>query len=116
MRRPLGAATDGPDSSSMDQRAAEWYNQAEAQFVVRLLVQRGIVPMTQLLEKAIAEVSRLSEQEQDAIANWILDELKSERRWDKAFANSEDTLARLADEALVEHRKGHTQTLDPDRL
>jgi len=72
--------------------------------------------MTQLLAKAIAEVSRLSEQEQDAIANWILDELKSERRWDKALARSEDALAQLADEALVEHRGGRTQTLDPDRL
>ena len=72
--------------------------------------------MTKLLEKAIAEVSRLSEREQDAIANWILDELKSERRWDKAFAASEDVLAKLAGEALAEHREGRTKTLDPDQL
>jgi len=72
--------------------------------------------MTKLLEKAIAEVSRLSEQEQDAIASWILEELKSERRWEKTFADSEEALAQLADEALAEHREGRTQTLDPDRL
>ena len=72
--------------------------------------------MTRLLEKAIAEVSRLSEQEQDALATWILEELASERRWDKSFANSEDALARLADEALAEHRTGRTEPLDPARL
>jgi len=72
--------------------------------------------MTKLLEKAIAEVSRLSEPEQDAFANWILDELQSERRWQKAFAESEDALAKLAGEALAEHREGYTTTLDPDQL
>ena len=72
--------------------------------------------MTKLLEKAIAEVSRLPEQEQDAIATWILEELTSERRWDKAFADSEDALTRLADEALAEHREGRTKALDPDQL
>ena len=72
--------------------------------------------MTKLLEKAIAEVSRLSEQEQDAIATLILEELTSERHWDKAFTRSEDALARLADEALAEHRGGRTKALDPDRL
>ena len=72
--------------------------------------------MTKLLEKAIAEVSRLSEQEQDAIATLILEELTSERRWDKAFTRSEDALARLADDALAEHRDDRTKALDPDRL
>jgi len=72
--------------------------------------------MTKLLEKAMAEVSRLSEQEQDALATWILDELASERRWDKSFARSEDALAQLADEALAEHHEGRTEPLDPARL
>jgi hypothetical protein len=72
--------------------------------------------MTQLLEKVIAEVSPRSEPEQDALAAWILEELASEHRWDQAFADSEDALARLAAEALAEHRSGHTQPLDADRL
>jgi len=72
--------------------------------------------MTRLLEKAMAEVSRLSEPEQDALATWILEELASERRWDKSFAQSEDALAQLADEALAEHREGRTEPLDPARL
>ncbi|HET9495396.1 MAG TPA: hypothetical protein VFR15_14290 [Chloroflexia bacterium] len=39
-----------------------------------------------------------------------------EERWDKAFADSADKLAELADQALAEHREGKTQPLDPDKL
>ncbi len=70
----------------------------------------------QLLEKAFAEVARLPQPEQDTFAAWILDELASERRWNRAFAQSQDVLAQLADEALAEHRAGRTQELDPDGL
>ena len=72
--------------------------------------------MTKLLEEAFAEASKLSVQEQDALAAVILEELASERRWDQAFADSADLLAQLADQALAEHRAGKTQVLDPERL
>jgi hypothetical protein len=72
--------------------------------------------MTELLEKAFAEASKLPSGEQDALATWILDELASERRWEQAFADSPDVLARLADEALAEHREARTRVLDPDIL
>jgi hypothetical protein len=72
--------------------------------------------MTKLLEEAFAEASKLPEQEQDALAAVILEELASERRWDQAFANSADLLAQLADQALAEHRAGKTHVLDPERL
>ena len=72
--------------------------------------------MTKLLEEAFAEASKLSVQEQDALAAVILEELASERRWDQAFADSTDLLAQLADQALAEHRAGKTQVLDPERL
>ncbi len=72
--------------------------------------------MTKTLEKAFAEAARLPEQEQNVFANWILEELASEERWQKAFADSADALARLADEALEEYRKGNTRPLDPDQL
>ena len=62
--------------------------------------------MTRLLERAYAEASRLPEEEQDAIASLILEEIASEARWQQAFAASEDTLAALADRALAEHREG----------
>ena len=72
--------------------------------------------MTTLLEKAFAKASQLPPDEQDAFAQWILDELESEQRWDAAFVKSADVLARLADEALAEYRAGKTKPLDPDKL
>ena len=44
--------------------------------------------MTQLLEKALNEVYKLSPEQQDTIAAIILEELEDERRWDKDFAES----------------------------
>ena len=60
--------------------------------------------MTQLMEEAIAKASRLSEDEQDALALIILREIESEERWDELFAQpkSVDVLSRLADEAMSE--------------
>jgi len=72
--------------------------------------------MTTLLEKAMAEASRLPEEEQDAFAAWILAELESERRWDDLFSRSQDVLAKMADEARREYRAGLTEPLDPGKL
>ena len=72
--------------------------------------------MTELLERAFAEATKLPEPEQDRLVTWILDELASEQRWDQAFADSEDMLVQLADEALREHQQGQTRRLDPDTL
>lgn len=72
--------------------------------------------MSQLMEKAFTEIKKLSEQEQDALAAWILEELESDRQWGEAFAASQDVLARLADEALAEHHAGKTLPLDLDNL
>jgi hypothetical protein len=63
-----------------------------------------VLRMTELLEKAFAEASKLPPKEQEALAAWILEELASERRWDEAFASSQDVLSRLADEAIQEHK------------
>ena len=72
--------------------------------------------MTKLLERAFEEASRLPEMDQNALAKWLLDELHSEAKWERTFAESEDLLEKLADEALDEKRKGKTTRLDPDRL
>ena len=72
--------------------------------------------MTKLLKKAFEEASRLPEVEQNTLAKWVPDELRSERAWMKAFAESEDVLEKLADEAVAEKRKGKTIPLDLDRL
>jgi len=72
--------------------------------------------MTEKLQKAFAEAEKLSEAEQDRVAQWLLAELEDDRAWDGAFANSADRLALLADEALDDHAQGRTKRLDPDQL
>ena len=62
--------------------------------------------MTDLLNRAFNEASKFSDLEQNLIAQWLLDELASEKKWDRAFADSEDVLGILADEALEQHRNG----------
>ena len=68
--------------------------------------------MTQLLEQAFAEAAKLSPEEQDAFARWMLEELEDETRWQKLFDQSADLLARMADEALAEHRAGKTKEIN----
>jgi hypothetical protein len=70
--------------------------------------------MTTLLERAFQEASKLPEVEQNAFGKWLLDELASEREWERLFAESEDVLSKLADEALQEHAEGKTRRLKPD--
>ena len=72
--------------------------------------------VTKLLQQAFDEATKLSEKEQNALAALLLSEIDSERQWDEAFAGSQEALLRLAQEALVEHRAGLTQDLDPDQL
>ncbi len=72
--------------------------------------------MTELLEKAFAEASKLPKGEQDAVAGWLLEELASERRWTEAFTDSQEALARLAEQALEELDEGETHGLDLRKL
>jgi hypothetical protein len=60
------------------------------------------------LEMAFAEAAKLPVSDQDALADLILQELASERRWAGAFESSQAALEQLADEALKEHRSGQT--------
>ena len=68
------------------------------------------------LEQAFTETSKLSPKEQDALADWLLAELRSEKRWDRLFADSQEELSKLTSEALAEHHSGQTQELNPDQL
>lgn len=72
--------------------------------------------MTKALRAAFEAASHLPEDQQDELAAAILDELASDARWERAFAESQDLLERLANEALEEDRAGKTQLLDPDAL
>ena len=68
------------------------------------------------LELAFAEATKLPPQEQDRLAEWLLAELASEKRWNQLFAESQEVLETLASEALDEHRRGQTQDLDPEKI
>lgn len=72
--------------------------------------------MTSMLKKAFDEAAKLSEIEQNALARWVFEELKSDRKWDKQFAESEDILAELSRGALQEESNNETTDLDEDRL
>ncbi len=56
--------------------------------------------MTTLLEMAFKQASTLPEVDQNVLAKWVLEELHSEAKWQKLFAESEDILEKLADEAI----------------
>jgi len=72
--------------------------------------------MTKLLKTAFEKASRLPDVEQNALAKWLLEELESEKKWDQSFAESEDILDQLGDEALAAHRQGKTKAMDIDKL
>ncbi len=72
--------------------------------------------MTRLLEKAFKEASKLPVVNQNALAKWLLEELESEKKWEQMFAESENVLEDLADEAIEAHKKGKTKPLNIERL
>ena len=72
--------------------------------------------MIKLLEKAIEELAKLPENQQESMAQWILDELEDEARWDRAFVESLPQLEKLGKKALEDYRAGRTRDLNPDDL
>ncbi|MEM9274585.1 MAG: hypothetical protein AAGA80_16725 [Cyanobacteria bacterium P01_F01_bin.143] len=47
--------------------------------------------MTKLLQHAITEISKLSEDQQNAIATRLLSELEDEQAWQKSFETTTDS-------------------------
>ncbi len=72
--------------------------------------------MTRALDAAIAKLATLPADEQDRIAQWLLDELRDEEHWTRQFSASRDTLSKLAAEARAERAAGRATELDPDKL
>ena len=60
----------------------------------------------------MSEVQKLPEQEQNALAALILEEMIDERKWDIAFSKSQDQLEKLAAEALAELHSGRATPLE----
>ncbi len=69
--------------------------------------------MTKLLEKAFNQASKLADSSQDAIAAIILDELEDEKKWETSFANSQESLSKLATKVRNEIKQGETLPFDP---
>ena len=72
--------------------------------------------MTQLLDQVLAEVQKLPDSDQDAIAAIILAELADERHWDDAFAASQEQLGRLADRVRNDIAAGKFRDVGIDEL
>lgn len=72
--------------------------------------------MTQSLQQAFNEVSKLSELEQNAIASIIFDELADEKLWQQRFANSQEKLSALAARAREQIQKGEVKAGGFDQL
>jgi hypothetical protein len=69
-----------------------------------------------LLERAVKKVNTLPDNEQDAIAVLILDEIEDDARWEKSFAYSQDVSAMLAEEAMAKFYAEKTEALNPCTL
>ncbi len=72
--------------------------------------------MTKLLAEAIDKVSKLPEDMQEEIALQLIEDVDSELKWDQAFANSQDQLAKLADKALEDFKAGRVKKMGFDEL
>jgi hypothetical protein len=72
--------------------------------------------MTRALDAAIAKLATLPAEEQDRIAQWLLDELRDDEHWARQFGTSQDALSKLAAEARAERSAGRATELDPDKL
>jgi hypothetical protein len=68
--------------------------------------------MTQALSAAIATAAKLPEEERDALASILLEEMESEERWRSLFADSQNLLEQMANQAMQDFQAGRVETID----
>jgi hypothetical protein len=68
--------------------------------------------MTKTTKKLVDTLEELPEEEQEDAAAFLLEELKAEQRWAELFAESQEQLSRLADEAIEEFENGETEPME----
>lgn len=68
--------------------------------------------MTQALSDAMASAAKLPEEEQNALAAILLEEMASEERWSALFSDSPTLLERLASEALQDKEQNNLQPIE----
>jgi hypothetical protein len=69
--------------------------------------------MTKLLDRAITEAQKLSDDEQDALAALILDRIADDQAWEGSFARSQNQLAAMAQKAREQVLTGRFRELGP---
>ena len=66
--------------------------------------------MSQLLDHAVAETRKLTDEQQDAVAALMLQEIEDDRRWEDSFARSSGKLVALAARVVEQVRNGDCKT------
>jgi hypothetical protein len=64
------------------------------------------------LEEAFQKAASLPEDQQEALASILLEEIAAESRWQSSFARSRPQLDQLAREAREEDDQGKSEDLD----
>ena len=82
----------------------------------RLVAIRYTGFMTRTLDAAVAKLAALPPEEQDRVANWLLEELRDDERWSRQFDGSQSALGKLAAEAQADRDAGRTTELTPEKL
>lgn len=72
--------------------------------------------MTEMLDAAVAKLAALPPEEQNRIAQWLLEELPEDELWTQRFSESQDALRKLAAETREMRAAGHTTELSPETL
>jgi hypothetical protein len=72
--------------------------------------------MTRLMEKAVEALRSLPEEQQDAVAGFVLSEIESDHRWAATSLQHAGKLRKLADEAGEDFQAGRTSEMDPEKL
>lgn len=67
--------------------------------------------MNKMLERAIAKAARLPDEEQEALARLMLEEMEAEHAWDERFTASGNKLGELARRTKTQHAAGETTPL-----
>lgn len=69
--------------------------------------------MIDRLKQAFSQAEQLSPEEQEVLAELLLQEMKASERWNSLFADprSQVLLGRLVDEALAEDEAGETEEI-----
>lgn len=68
--------------------------------------------MTKLLKQVFKRLSNLPDDEQDAAAAVLIEELADEEKWAATFKDSQEALEALANDALEELEAGETTPLE----